>query len=137
MSATTITREDVARLVDEYQVVSELMASLQAQLSLVNDSIEEITTALNGLKSLAQDSERYVHIGAGVYLKASVERAEVLTPLGASYYAFLDMQNAERILNERLEELNNVKSSLESNLSKLGERAVQLRGVLEQLGIVG
>jgi hypothetical protein len=30
-----------------------------------------------------------------------------------------------------------VKSSLESNLSKLGERAVQLRDVLEQLGIVG
>lgn len=137
MSTTTLTREDVARLVDEYQLLSELIASLQAQLSLVNDSIEEIKTALDGLKSLEAEVERYVHIGAGVYLKASVEKAEILTPLGASYYAFLDKQNAERILNERLQELNNVKSSLESNLAKLGERAAQIRDVLERLGILG
>ncbi|AEA13144.1 prefoldin subunit alpha [Thermoproteus uzoniensis 768-20] len=137
MSARTITREDVARLIDEYQVISELIASMQAQLSIVNDSIEEIKTALDGLRSLSQDSERYVHIGAGVYLKASVDQTEVLTPLGASYYAFLDRQNAERILNERLEELNNVKSNLEANLSKLGERAAQIRSVLERLGVVG
>ncbi|MGC9170180.1 MAG: prefoldin subunit alpha [Thermoproteus sp.] len=137
MSARTITREDVARLIDEYQVISELIASMQAQLSIVNDSIEEIKTALDGLRSLSQDSERYVHIGAGVYLKASVDQIEVLTPLGASYYAFLDRQNAERILNERLEELNNVKSNLEASLSKLGERAAQIRDVLEQLGVIG
>lgn len=137
MSTTTLTKEDVARLMDEYQLLSELIASLQAQLSLVNESIEEIKTALDGLKSLDADAERYIHIGAGVYIKASVEKAEILTPLGASYYAFLDKQNAERILNERLQELNNVKSNLESNLAKLGERAAQIRDVLERLGIVG
>ncbi|MEZ0248145.1 MAG: prefoldin subunit alpha [Thermoproteus sp.] len=131
-----ITREDVARLVDEYQLLSELIASLQAQLSVINDSMEELKTALEGLKSLGQEAERYVHIGAGVYLKASVDQSEILTPLGASYYAFLDRQNAERILNERLEELNNVKNSLESNLAKLGERAAQIRDVLEQLGVI-
>ncbi len=136
MSATRLTREDVARLVDEYQLLSELIASLQAQLTLVNDSIEELKTALEGLKSLDAEAERYIHIGAGVYLKASVEKAEILTPLGASYYAFLDKQNAERILNERLEELNNVKSNLESNLAKLGERAAQVRDILERLGVV-
>lgn len=131
-----ITREDVARLVDEYQLLSELIAGLQAQLSVINDSMEELKTALEGLKSLGQEAERYVHIGAGVYLKASVDQSEILTPLGASYYAFLDRQNAERILNERLEELNNVKNSLESNLAKLGERAAQIRDVLEQLGVI-
>lgn len=135
--ARTITREDIARLIDEYQTLSELIAGLQAQLSLVNETLEDLKLALDGLKSLSQDAERYVHIGAGVYLKASVDRSEVLTPLGANYYAFIDIENAQRILSDRINEMNNIKTNLEGNLAKLSERALQIRQVLEQLGVIG
>lgn len=131
-----ITREDITRLVEEYQALLELISGLQAQLAVVNDSLEELNDALNGLKSMDQQTERYIHIGAGIFLKASVEAAEVLTPLGASYYAFLDRQNAERIINERMNELNDVKARLEENLAKLSERAAQIRDVLVQLGVI-
>ncbi|MFB6490058.1 MAG: prefoldin subunit alpha [Thermoproteus sp. AZ2] len=131
-----ITREDITRLVEEYQALLELISGLQAQLAVVNDSLEELNSALNGLKSMDQQTERYVHIGAGIFLKAAVEAAEVLTPLGADYYAFLDIQNAERIINERINELNDAKARLEENLAKLSERAAQIRDVLIQLGVI-
>jgi len=63
------------------------------------------------------------------------EGREVLTPLGAGYYAFLDLENAERIVKERLEEYSKVKTSLEENIEKLTERALQIRQVLERLGL--
>lgn len=132
-----ITREDIARLLEEYQAILEVISNLQAQLAVVNDTLDELRTALDGIRSLDQQPvDRYIHVGAGFFMKAAVEVAEILTPLGASYYAFLDRQNAERIINERMTELGKVKVSIEDNLAKLSERASQIRDVLERLGLV-
>ncbi|MBP1449791.1 MAG: prefoldin subunit alpha [Thermoproteus sp.] len=132
-----ITREDIARLLEEYQAILEVISNLQAQLAVINDTLDELRTALDGIRSLDQQpADRYVHVGAGFFMRATVEVAEILTPLGASYYAFLDRQNAERIINERMSELGKVKASIENNLAKLNERAFQIRDVLERLGLV-
>jgi prefoldin alpha subunit len=131
-----MSRQDVQRLLEEYQVVGELLASLQAQHSTVVELLEELTTALDGVRLLKSgDGERLVHIGAGLFTKGVFEVREVLTPLGARYHAFLDLDNAERILNERIEEYSRLKTSLEENIEKLAARAAQLRQVLESLGI--
>lgn len=131
-----MSRQDVQRLLEEYQLVNELISSLQAQHAAVSELLEELTTALDGVVHLkGGGGEGLVHIGAGFFVKGVFETAEVLTPLGASYHAFVDLNNAERILRERIEEYSRLKTSLEENIAKLLERSAQIRQVLEQLGI--
>ncbi|MEZ0319354.1 MAG: prefoldin subunit alpha [Pyrobaculum sp.] len=132
----SISRQDIQQLLEEYQLVSELLASLQAQHATVTELLEELTTALDGVRLLKSgEEERLIHIGAGLFVRGTFESKEVLTPLGASYHAFLDLENAERILRERIEEYSKLKTSLEENIGKLAERAAQIRGVLERLGV--
>ncbi|MEM1597521.1 MAG: prefoldin subunit alpha [Pyrobaculum sp.] len=131
-----MSRQDVQRLLEEYQLVSELLASLQAQHATVSELLEELTAALDGVRLLKSgEGERLIHIGAGLFIRGSFEAGEVLTPLGAGYHAFLDLENAERILRERIEEYSKLKTSLEENIGKLAERAAQIREVLERLGV--
>ncbi|ABL87638.1 prefoldin, alpha subunit [Pyrobaculum islandicum DSM 4184] len=131
-----MSRQDVQRLLEEYQVINELLATLQAQHTTVSELLEELTTALDGVRLLkTEGGERLVHIGAGLFVLGTFNAREVLTPLGAGYHAFLDLENAERILKERIDEYSKVKTSLEENIEKLIERAAQIRQVLERLGI--
>lgn len=131
-----MSRQDVQRLLEEYQVINELLATLQAQHTTVSELLEELTTALDGVRLLkTEGGERLVHIGAGLFVLGTFNTREVLTPLGAGYHAFLDLENAERILKERIDEYSKVKTSLEENIEKLIERAAQIRQVLERLGI--
>jgi len=83
-----------------------------------------------------QEAERLLHIGAGLYIKVEYRSSDILTPLGAGYYAFLDVSNAERILGERTEEFSRLKTNIEENMSRLSERALQIRQVLERAGVV-
>ncbi|ABP51160.1 MULTISPECIES: prefoldin subunit alpha [Pyrobaculum] len=129
-------RQEIQRLIEEYQLVGELLTNLQAQHATVSELLEELTTALDGVRLLKGGAgERLVHIGAGLFVKGVFETKEVLTPLGAGYHAFLDLDNAERVLQERIEEYSRLKTSLEENIGKLAERAEQIRQVLERLGI--
>lgn len=131
-----MSRQDVQRLLEEYQLIGELLSSLQAQHATVAELLEELTTALDGVRLLkGEGGEGLVHIGAGLFVKGVFEAKEVLAPLGAGYHAFLDLNNAERILQERIEEYSKLKTSLEENIEKLAERAAQIRQALERLGI--
>jgi len=132
----SLSRQDIQRLLEEYQLLNELLASLQAQHAAVSELVEELSVALDGVRLLKSGGgERLVHIGAGIFVSGVFEGREVLTPLGARYYAFLDLENAERIIKERLEEYSRAKTSLEENIEKLTERALQIRQVLERLGV--
>ncbi len=130
-----MSRQDVQRLLEEYQLIGELLSSLQAQHTTVAELLDELTTALDGVRLLkGGGDERLVHIGAGLFVSGAFDTREVLTPIGAGYHAFLDLDNAERILQEKIEEYSRLKTSLEENLQKLAERAEQIRQVLERLG---
>jgi prefoldin alpha subunit len=130
-----MSRQDVQRLLEEYQLIGELLSSLQAQHTTVAELLDELTTALDGVRLLKGGGDGWlVHIGAGLFVSGAFDTREVLTPIGAGYHAFLDLDNAERILQERIEEYSRLKTSLEENLQKLAERAEQIRQVLERLG---
>ncbi|MFN3804635.1 MAG: prefoldin subunit alpha [Pyrobaculum sp.] len=128
-----MTRQELQRLMEEYQLVGELIASLQAQHGAVSEILAELTTALDGVRLLkGGGGERLVHIGAGLFVRGAFETAEVLTPLGAGYHAFIDLDNAERVIRERIEEYSRVKTALEENLERLAGRAAQIREVIER-----
>jgi len=130
-----MSRQDVQRLLEEYQLIGELLSSLQAQHTTVAELLDELTTALDGVRLLKGGGDgRLVHIGAGLFVSGAFDTREILTPIGAGYHAFLDLDSAERILQERIEEYSRLKTSLEENLQKLAERAEQIRQVLERLG---
>jgi len=132
-----MSRQDVQRLLEEYQLIGELLSSLQTQHTTVAELLDELTTALDGVRLLKSGGGdgRLVHIGAGLFVSGAFDTREILTPIGAGYHAFLDLDNAERILQERIEEYSRLKTSLEENLQKLAERAEQIRQVLERLGV--
>jgi prefoldin alpha subunit len=131
-----MSRQDVQKLLEEYQLIGELLASLQTQYATVTELLEELTAALDGVRILKNGGEgRLVHIGAGLFVSGTFDTKEVLTPLGAGYHAFLDFDNAERILQERIEEYSKLKTSLEENIQRLAERAEQIRQILQRLGV--
>ncbi len=132
----SISRQEVQRLLEEYQLINELLASLQSQHASISEVLSELTSAVDGIQILKnKNGETLVHIGAGLFVAGVFNAVEVFTPLGAGYHAFLDLENAERIVRERIEEYSKVKTALEENIEKLLQRANQLRDVLEKLGI--
>jgi prefoldin alpha subunit len=131
-------KQEIARLVEEYRLVSELLASLQAQYSVVEDTLEELAVALDGVRVLKSEGggEKFVHIGAGIFVRGQFAVREVLVPIGARYYAFFDLETAEGVLRARIDEYTKVKAALEDNMKRLSERAAQLRQALEGSGVV-
>ncbi len=128
-----ITQEDIARMVSELEFLENLVNNLRQNIIILTNSINDLKNARDFMKvmSSTEISDSYVTIGGGVFVKTKpIDTKKVLLSVGGGYLVETDCENAINFIENRIKELEEVKSRLETQLSETARRAEDLRRFL-------
>ncbi|WP_069807740.1 prefoldin subunit alpha [Vulcanisaeta thermophila] len=120
-----ITREDIERLVEERNSLAALLDAIRQNLTLIAQSINELSGARDMLTILSKGEARdtYAEIGGGIFIRASPTQGErVLVSVGANYVVEMDIQSAINYINDRIKELEDLRDKLNSQASEVSKR---------------
>ena len=120
--------EAFRRLVVELRILEGTAEALQSRVNLVNAALTELRIAgmtLEGLEKEKEDSQLFVPIGGGSYIKAKLESADkVIVGIGANVAV-------ERTTKEAKENLGNRIAELEKTRATLGQQFTQVVGKIQ------
>jgi len=120
--------EAFRRLVVELRILEGTAEALQSRVNLVNAALTELRIAgmtLEGLEKEKEDSQLFVPIGGGSYIKAKLESADkVIVGIGANVAV-------ERTIKEAKENLGNRIAELEKTRATLGQQFTQVVGKIQ------
>ncbi len=129
-----ITQQDIARMVEELQALESAASVLRQNIAVLSASISELKVAIDFMKlidSNVASTDAYASIGGGAFVRVAIrDCSKVLFLLGAGYVVEVDRESAISLIERRVKELEDVKSSAESRLSEILRRAENIRQLL-------
>jgi prefoldin alpha subunit len=128
-----ITREDIERLIEERNSLTALLDALRQNLALVTQSLSELSGAKDMLTILnkGEVQDTYANIGGGVFIKALPAQGEkVLVGVGANYVIEMDINYAINYIGDRIKEIEDLKSKLESQSAEIAKRVTDIDNFL-------
>lgn len=129
--------EDVLR---DYELYRNQLETLQQNLSLVDNSLQELKTvskSLGEIDAAKKESDIFVPIGQDSFIKAKITDTDnVVVGIGAGVAAKKTIKEAKDDFEERIKELEKVKadntSNLEQVISKLRELEPSVQSIVAQ-----
>ena len=129
--------ETYRRLVVELRMMEGTAEALQSRINLVNAALTELRVSnmtLTGLEKEKKDSQLFVPIGGGSYIKAKLASAdEVVVGIGANVAVERTTKEAKENLENRLAELEKTRTSLGQQFGQVIEKIREDRAKLEEL----
>ncbi|VVB66729.1 Prefoldin subunit alpha [Candidatus Gugararchaeum adminiculabundum] len=116
-------REELMRLAYEAQALQQQLQAVSQQVSMLQASSNEISNAITGLKNLKNASNSLIPIGSGIYLKAiQVDASKVLLHAGSEVYTETSVEEAVKILQERLTANEKLKDRMRNGANEISGR---------------
>jgi prefoldin alpha subunit len=130
--------EDEARKLSmQLRYFEQTAENLQQRLSMLNAALTDLTYANMTLESIQQEKENaemLVPIGGSSYIAVKLADAnKVVIGLGAGVSIEKTVPEAKTMVKERLDELQKTQTSIQQQLSQIGERITSDRTRLESL----
>ena len=129
--------EDIARLMQEAELLRNLAQSLQRQVTLLSASIRELEQTREVLDTISKTSEGtevLVPIGGRVYVRATLKcNSRALVELGANYVMEAEIDKVKEILENRQRELEKALQLAQSNLQQVLTRLAQIQAILDRI----
>jgi len=129
-----LTERDIARMVEELEMLEATAQALRQDLALITTTINELRSARNFVKMLIEGQrpeESYVIIGGGVYVKVQVQDTEkVLVNVGSNYLLEMSTKDALDFIDKRIKEYEDARSRVEARLADTLRRIETLRQFL-------
>jgi prefoldin alpha subunit len=138
VSSSQVKEEDVIRqLATEIRILEGSVGALQSRLDIVRAAINEITLAhatLEGLAKLEDGDDTLVPVGAGSYIRMKIaDSKKLVMGIGAGTAMEKDVASSIGELNERIQELDKARTSIQQQLDQTLTRYQQDRDALEDL----
>ena len=138
MSSSQVKEEDVIRqLATEIRILEGSVGALQSRIDIVRAAINEITLAhatLEGLAKLEDGDDTLVPVGAGSYIRMTIaDSKKLVMGIGAGTAMEKDVASSIGELNERIQELDKARTSIQQQLDQTLTRYQQDRDALEDL----
>ena len=128
--------DDQQKLVAELRALQSRGDQAQQQLSAIQAAASDASAALSVLKNSSQLSgrENLFPIGAGVFLKAALpDSKHVLLDIGAGVIAERSTEDATKVVEERLKQLQQASDRIQSDLIAMARRSDELSSRLSSL----
>ena len=107
----------------ELQMLSQQINQTQKQIGLLAEQMQELTLtneALNDLKNTNTGTEMLAPMASGIFVKANIaDNKEVLLNVGAKTTVKKTIPQAEKLIKKQLEQIEQYKNDMESNLNEL------------------
>jgi len=121
----------------ESRYLEQTVNELQSRISLTSSAITELKVSsmtLEGLETEKKDSQLFVPIGGGSYVKARLETAnKVVVGIGADVAVERTLKEAKEELEARIAELEKTRDALEQQFSQVVGRIQENRAKLEEI----
>lgn len=129
--------EKLRNLVIELRMLENVSNELQVRIGIVDSALRELSiaaTTIQNLEKLKVGDELLIPTGANSYVIAKISNVErVLVGVGGGVVIEKSTKDAVFFLESRANELNNVRSSLQQQLSNVLERMEILRREVEKV----
>jgi prefoldin alpha subunit len=124
-------------LVVESRYLEETVNEIQSRINLTNSALTELrisSMTLEGLETEQKDSQLFVPIGGGSYVKARLETAsKVVVGIGADVAVERTFKEAKEELEARIAELEKTREALVQQFNQVAERIQENRDRLEEV----
>jgi prefoldin alpha subunit len=127
----------------EFQLIGEQIKQLQQQGAALDEQMQELQQAMQGLAELESGKEGadiLVPISQGIFVKASLkETKNLIVSVGNNVMVKKDLASTIDMINERIDAVNIYKSDTNRTLTELMKRAKELEKELQLIlqGIKG
>ncbi len=138
MATPQVSEDDIVRqLATEIRILEGSVNALQSRLEFVRAAIDEVTVAhdtVTGLKQLQSGDPVLVPVGAGAYIRMSVDDSKnLMMSIGAGAAMEKNVESSVEDLKSRLQDLEKARTSIEQQLQQTLGRYQQDREALEEI----
>jgi len=100
-----------------YRILESRVDTLNKQLNLILNKIEELEHTKEGLKELEKNEELNFSLGSEVYIKGKIiDKKKVLVGIGANIFIEKTFEEAIQLLNERKKELEKISQQIQTEI---------------------
>jgi len=128
--------EYIEYLYEQATALKQYIDALQKRLTDISEAIESIRASKQALQELQKEGGEFLLFGDRrgniVFKVGNIDKQKVLIHIGLEYYAEVEPSYAQKILDEREQELNGVYNSIQTELSKSIDAYNQIVSVLSQ-----
>jgi prefoldin alpha subunit len=121
----------------ESRLLEEAANEVQSRINMTNAALAELRVSnmtLEGLEREKKDTQLFVPIGGGSYVKARLETSKkVVVGIGADVAVERTLKEAKEELEARIGELEKTRDALGQQFNQLLERIQENRGKLESI----
>ncbi|MBD3173511.1 prefoldin subunit alpha [Candidatus Bathyarchaeota archaeon] len=125
------------KLISEMRMMEGTVNTLQQRLQMLMGSVSELRLAkqsLGDLKDIESDSNLLVPIGGSAFINASLGDIEkVVVGIGADVSLEMSYDDAVKEVTERLDEMENAKTSVEQQLNQIMAQLQSHQSMAERL----
>ena len=112
----------------QYRILESRIETLNKQLNLILNKMNELEQTKNGLKELEKCKQLNFSLGSEVYVKGEVtDKKKVFVGIGANIFIEKTFEEATQILKKRKEELEKIAQQIQNEISNL-------LSILQQIG---
>jgi prefoldin alpha subunit len=130
-------QETFRKLVVESRFLEEAVIELQSRINMTNAALAELRVSsmtLEGLEKENKNTQLFVPIGGGSYVKARLETAKkVIVGIGADVAVEKSVKETKEELQTRIAELEKTKDSLGQQFNQVAEKIQENRRQLESI----
>ena len=121
----------------ESRYLEETVNELQSRINMTNSAITELRVSsmtLEGLETEKKDSQLFVPIGGGSYVKAKLETSKkVVVGIGADVAVEKTVKEAKVELEARIAELEKTRQALGQQFNQVVGRIQENRNTMEEV----
>ena len=129
--------EEIQRKYIKFQVLKQQLNAMVEEKVLLDSKTNELMVTASALKKLPEvkdGQEIWSTLGSGAFVKADIKDTEsVMVEIGAGVYIRKKLEEALKILQTRLNEMEKLNDDLLSEINKFSQQISRLEPELERL----
>lgn len=128
--------EDMAKLLTEIRMLDGAAKEMEAKINMMDAALNDMSTSFMTLQNIKdkKGAEVLVPVGAGVYLKATIEDSEkVIMGIGADVAVEKNVDESVEGLRTRATELSSQRKMTEEQLARILARIEELKEQFSEL----
>lgn len=129
-------QENLEKNIVELNLMNNKLQEIEQQLQIIDKHLTELRStslALQELKKTKKNTEILAQIGQNIFVKAGLEdNNEVIIDIGARVFARKSINEAEEILDKRIEEFSQVKEKISEQAQLVLNAMVELEKKIQE-----
>ncbi|MCS7140446.1 MAG: prefoldin subunit alpha [Candidatus Nezhaarchaeota archaeon] len=130
-------REDVSKLVAEWQYLQSLAEVLKQRIDLASAAITEMEStiqAIDELSKITEEVETFFMLGTNAYARGKIiDTKKILVNIGANVLVEKSLEDAKKFFESRIDSLRRVIAETQQQLASIASRLSKLEPELRKI----